>query len=287
MSEHPYAADLKNLDDLLNFTDPDIKAGNLSFRLWHIEPFYFLVIASWIKTFKTTKSIRLLCEHGLSRDAEALLRVLIEATINLLYLSKEDQDNRTRWYVDYLSLNNKKLDGILGSNKGLRSIWKKISPKSRREVQRQYEEAMERRAQGGVKWWQKLFSRLGVLHRLWPTAKTWSGLSAEAMARDVGIRNFYDLAYRLASEAIHGTDLARHLKLVDETTFEMSKGIAPVLDPDHSATRETLITATLAFYLVLESIYKTLQNPRLAELTAQFGKIKDNLPKPGASSDED
>lgn len=84
--DYPYAKELELLDDLIRFTEQDLRAGNFSFKLKHIAPYYFLVIASWIKAFKTAKSIRILCDAGLSRDAEALLRVLVENMINLLYL---------------------------------------------------------------------------------------------------------------------------------------------------------------------------------------------------------
>lgn len=279
-NEHPFRAELDSLATLINFTEPDLIASDFSFALNHIQPYYFLVIATWVKTLKTTKSIHLLCENGLSRDAEALLRVLTESLVNLHYLCADDQDKRTRWYFDYLSITNKKMDGVIAGSSRLKTIADKIRPESRREVQRQYEEVMLRRSEKGLDWFQKLISRLGIFRHWWPGAKSWSGYSTETMAKKVGLHNFYDLIYRMASETIHGTDLIKHLELIDKTGFDLTKGVHAVYKPDDEVTKETLVSANIGFYLVLESVYTTLEHKRLAELKAQFEKLKAAFPTP-------
>lgn len=275
-----FSEEFQLLKTLLNFTEQDLQAGNFSFKLHHIEPYYLLVIASWIKTFKTSRSIYILCQSGLSRDAEALSRTLIEAIVNLLYLSKADQDDRTRLFGDYLALSNKKMENVLKGSKGLKSIWEKVDEESKAQVHQHYIAALERRYSIRLNAFQRFLLRFKLFSRLWPMAKTWSGLSTEQMARDVGLHNFYDLPYRLASDTVHGTDLFRHVELIDAEGGDLSKGLHAVLDPDDRGTQEVLVTTILGFYLALESIYQTLNHARFEELKQTFLDIRARLPKP-------
>jgi Family of unknown function (DUF5677) len=61
---------------------------------------HLVFLALSYKCFASAKAIRCLCDQGLYDDAFALLRVIVEGTINAVYILKSD-DQVAEDYMDY------------------------------------------------------------------------------------------------------------------------------------------------------------------------------------------
>lgn len=280
----------KALDDLLLFTAPHLKAPVFSFRTKHREEFYFLAIGTWIKSYKTASSISLLCKNGLSRDAGSLLRTLVELLVTFHYIVAEDQDERTRKYIEFKAIENKKMQTALDQNKGTRRMLAGVPAESRARLQGQFEQVMERRETGGDTAWQRLWfrcrigmSRWGVLARLWRTPNSWSGHSLEVMAHKVGLAVYYDVVYRMTSEIVHSRDLTDQFEFVDLENLDLRKGIRLRLDPDEDSVESVLPTTIFALLSLLDRVYSELQHPALNELRRLDRELKEALRKPPES----
>lgn len=260
-----YQSELKLLDRILNFALDDLVKKEISFKLYHSHAFYYIVIASYIKAYKTTKSISMLLKNGFASDAQVLLRILIENFINLVYISR-DPNRRSEMYFDSYLIWNKKMINILMNNKDLKKIGAKIPLENREQIDKQYEEIIrKRKAKLKIPLWKKIF---GFTKKY--NFKTWSGYSTEKMAKEVGLESFYDLPYRLASEVVHGQDLYRHLKFVDNENFDILKGLIPILYDDEMMGA-TLKTTIFTFYLFLKETYNLLsKNEEIDKLKKEF-----------------
>ena len=268
------------LADLVRFTEPDLKAGNYSFRLWHHEGYYMILLGAWIRGFKSAKAIELLCAQGLSGDAESVLRTLVELLITIRYIAAENQNERTRRYFEYGVIEKKKQMGAIEANEKAKSMLAGLSDDVRKDLQEQFEQVVAKRSKRDGSFLDRAWfsvrislSRLVIFHRLWPSIGSWSGHSIETMAHMTDLAVYYDVIYRQASEVIHARDLLRQYDFADKVGLDLTKGIKPHLPPDHTASEEVLASTLIAFSALLETVYQELQLPRLDDLKKNHAEM--------------
>lgn len=137
---------------------------------------YFLA-----KGLKTFRSIKYLTENGLGEDAAVLIRCQFELLTNFLYISKEDQDNRSKNYIYYSHiLSRKYLNKIYLSNL-FYEVYDRLSDERKEEINKNYEEH----------------------EKLYPNKRWWSGKSCEEMAKDIGLKDYYISIYCPFSNLVH------------------------------------------------------------------------------------
>ncbi len=180
----------------------------------------------------TVKSIFHLANIGHVHDADNILRTLLETVVNMRYI-KNDPEKRAKMYWYFGCLRNKQLAEKIIKDVSysayLRDGFKELYP----EIQRQLEECRDyfpRDEEGKIP--NKYY-------------RNWSGKSIRAMAKEIGMGDYYNQPYYMHSIKSHGSiesfqdffDINKlsyfagpTMDAVDRCLFEASEYILGILD---------------------------------------------------------
>lgn len=148
------------------------------------------------KAIKTFRSIQILCERGLHKDATALARVLLETTVAIAFILQKKSKQRMVMYHAY---------GLAQSVKTLNE-WAKT-----KGLRRMATKAMRKQANDALTTYMSMLPAGTNLRR------HWSGLSSlqEAMSQLRGGDAMYATLYRHASTISHASDFGGHFSIDD------------------------------------------------------------------------
>jgi hypothetical protein len=149
-----------------------------------------IALAFFRKAVNTFKGIQLLKNEGLIEECWILIRVLLEAHVNLLYFLRNDPIEMTKRYLDA---------SILDKLKFLREVH--FFDGTPQAVNREEWERKET----------DIRSRYGSETLATMKRNGFTGLSFEQRANVVGLKTMYDYCYRIASRSIHTFDPAEVL----------------------------------------------------------------------------
>lgn len=152
-----------------------------------------IAISFFRKAVNTFKDIQLLKKDGLIKECWILLRVLLEAHVNLLYFLRHDPIEMTKRYLD---------TSILDKLKFLREV--NFFEGTPQAVDRGHWERIEA----------DIRSRYTPENITTMKRNGFTGLAFPQRADDVGLKTMYDYCYRIASRSVHTFDPA-------ETLFEI------------------------------------------------------------------
>jgi Family of unknown function (DUF5677) len=170
----------------------------------------FTVIGLLVKACKTFRSIQILIERGLAADANALMRVLMEATVAILYILQKQSRERALIYHAYSMAQSLKMLREWKQTPGL----KRKAPKAAIEAAERELAQYQRRLPAGV-----------------DVRSHWSGKASlqhamRALRGDV----MYATLFRHTSSASHASDFAAHVEF--DPAGNMIFKLAPVADDD-------------------------------------------------------
>ena len=154
-----------------------------------------VILGLFAKSVKTFRSIHLLCERGYCEDANALLRALAEVMVTVTYIAKEDSESRAQQYLDFMSMQDRKLKNATEQNPGLKGVFtthaidqvEKMADAARK---RMTDDEYERRYKKGC----------------------WYPDGIESLMHATGLQSVYDLPFRISSRAVHASDLLDHVE---------------------------------------------------------------------------
>jgi hypothetical protein len=179
------------------------------------------------KACKTFRAIQELCERGLHEDANALVRVLLETTVTVLYILQKNSRQRMRVYHAY------------GITQGIKMLndWTQ-TPGLKRSVRK----ALIRRAHD------ELNAATKRLPAGTDVKSHWSGKRnlREAMETLKGGRVMYALVFRLTSSHTHGSDFGAHVTMTSEDAepvFEVEPRVDGFDGPSYAARQLLWIAA--------------------------------------------
>jgi len=222
-----------------------------------------IIIALFKKAVNTFRGIQMLRSERLIEESWVLLRVLLEAHINLIFFLKGNPTQMTRRMADASILDKLKylrevnfFEGTEFAHLGNREKWEKIEP----EILKRYSSA-----------------ELHAIRR-----NGYSGLSVEKRAEAIGLLSMCQNCYRIASRSVYTFDPAE-TGLMDY--LEDKKSQEDLL----SSRRETLesiqnfLLGRLA-YLISEMIRDPLSSLEMTLLGLGYEKYRDK--KDGKSTTE-
>jgi hypothetical protein len=242
------------INKLLRFVPKFLPEGKLTIQNRNEMSYYAAVLTLFSKSCKTLRAIRLLCLAGLSSDANALLRPLLECLISMLYLSQDDKGEKGDQYFAFCHMQAQKTLNALRANPVLNDmvtdeIEKKIKDQSTAIIGEMGEDEFSRRYR----------------------ASHWSGESIEAIARKVGLEVIYDLPFRLSSQAIHATDYLDHIEYYD--------GFRINILPGDRWCKEVLGASIVTFLQILKMVNEAFSLKQDRKLSS-FEKRSQLLAKP-------
>ena len=174
------------------------------------------------KAGKTFRSIQILCERGLHEDADALVRVLMETTVAVLFILQKKPRERARIYQAH---------GIAQSIKMLND-WKRTPGLKRKATKKVITQATDALAD----WTNTLPAGTDVKHH-------WSGKRSLLEAvRALGADVMYATLYRLTSSITHASDFGAHFEIEsasDDLIWQIEPRVQGFEAPSYAA-RELL-----------------------------------------------
>lgn len=177
------------------------------------------------------EALELLVERGFGREAGILLRSLFEATVNIMWISK-DVESRLERYASYQYFAAQKYREL--KEKG--SDIEKLSPAEREEWAKESElvrsEARKARHKYGFR------PHVG-----------WSGKSIRGMAEDVGWLDRYDRLYKIYSEVTHSGVAGAHDFVTQHSSGVLLIDNLPKFPHAIPCLQEAYFYLTLAFGL--------------------------------------
>jgi hypothetical protein len=170
----------------------------------------FTVVGLLVKACKTFRSIQVLIERGLTTDANALIRVLMETTVAILYILQKQSRQRALIYHAHSMSQSLKMLREWTATPGLK---RKASKAAIEAAERELAE-YQRRLPAGV-----------------DVSRHWSGKRSlqqamQALRGDV----MYATLFRHTSSASHASDFAAHVEF--DSAGGMIFKLAPVADDD-------------------------------------------------------
>jgi hypothetical protein len=218
-----YATQLKAMNDL-----HDAVVGMMTVDAWTMppsaivkKPFTIDILRGLLtKACKTYRSIQLLCERGLHEDADALVRVLLETTVAVLWiLQRRKKDKKTAALTPTAHQRAVMFHGYsLAQQLKMLKEWKKTpglkrnAPKS--AIQRAEKQIDELRTMLPGIAFEAYWSGKGSLFN-----------TMAALKQDV----MYQLLFRTTSATSHSSDLGQHFE-IDPSTGQMIWQLPPRVD---------------------------------------------------------
>lgn len=228
--------------------------------------FAFVALGLYSKACKTFRAIHILCTKPLGEDANTLLRVLMETSINVYYIAA-DKKVRSQLFIDKMIKNSHRLGMIIKQNKKLRSMgfipedgWSKVKEMVKEIKKNTPKESF-------LKNLKKIIIE-NILNEKIMKVSTWSGESLQNMAYKTGLRDIYDLTNPLTSRAIHSEDIPEHVD------FDEKTGIYLKIVPGDKWVNPVLPSAILIFLAIVEKINSLFQLGEDKDIESYFNKFK-------------
>lgn len=158
------------------------------------------------KALKAYKSISILVDASLCSDAHALLRILAEAIVNVIYiLENNNPQELAKRYLAYQFILDKKIKNAWKTNVNLSDaspelelLVEKNIVALEKEVGKSTIEEIESKGWHGL-------GKMGSFQRIF----------------DQTVGNGYDTLYRICSRNIHSNDIVEHIKFCDDGGYEL------------------------------------------------------------------
>jgi len=191
-----------------------------------------VIVGLWAKICRQYRSILVLCEIGLTQDAEVIVRCLFESTVQLLFVTKRNirlpgrwknapKIPRTRFSMEFRARLYLARD-LLNEQKRL-NVWKKTQGLKR----------MARRLAASVN--EMVHTAEELIGHEWMQWLEKTPLSVESMAKNVGLSRWYEAVYRLQSPIAHANDALSHVQPDD-----MQMTVDASIEPDWQGAMEPL-----------------------------------------------
>lgn len=240
------------IDDMLLFVPEFIPEGDLSINS-NEQSCSSAIITLFIKSYKTIRAIKVLCMHGLSTEANALLRTVMECLIGIIYLSKGDKELNGMKYYTFCHIQKVKLMNSLKSNPQLKDM---VTAEAEQKIKVELEVLKNKIGE----------DEFSKIYR----SSHWSGMSIETVAKKINLTSIYDLPFRLSSQATHATDFNDH--------FEYNNGFIIKIFPEDRWTLAILtnsISMFLSILLEVDHAFLLGMTGKISSLTDRFKKIME------------
>jgi len=244
------------IDELLKFVPKFLPEGQIDIEAKKSGVlFATAILALFAKSVKSLRAIKILCWQGLGSDANALLRTLLECLISLRFIKMEDKEKKATEYFAFCAIQERKLMNAMQNNPKLKYV---ISEPIRKVVMDVTEGIKAEMSE------EEFENRYKASH--------WSGGQIETVAQEVGLKMYYDLAYRISSRAIHATDFSDHVKY--------HNGFKLYILPGDKWHREVLFASVLFFLLILIEVNEAFylrQDEALESFKDRFEQLTQTL----------
>ena len=98
------------IDELFEFVPAFLPQGKNVIKKRANEKAYVTAnLVFFTKSYKTLRAIKILCLQGLGSDANALLRLLLECLINILFISEGDKEKKALEYFAFCHMQDLKM----------------------------------------------------------------------------------------------------------------------------------------------------------------------------------
>lgn len=228
--------------------------------------FAIVALGLYSKACKTFRAIHILCAKPLGEDANTLLRVLMETSINVYYIAA-DKKVRSQLFIDKMIKNSHRLGMIIKQNKKLRSMGF-IPEDGWGKVKEMVEEIKKNTPKESFLKNLKKIIIENILNEKIMKVSTWSGESLQNMAYKTGLRDIYDLTNPLTSRAIHSEDIPEHVD------FDEKTGIYLKIVPGDKWVNPVLPSAILIFLSIVDKINSLFELGKDREIEVFFEKFK-------------
>lgn len=244
------------IDELLKFVPKFLPEGQIEIEAKKSGVlFATAILALFAKSVKSLRAVKTLCWQGLGSDANALLRTLLECLISLRFIKMGDRKKKATEYFAFCAIQERKLMNAMQNNPQLKHM---ISEPIRKVVMDVTEGIKTDMSE------EEFENRYKASH--------WSGGQIETVAQKVGLKMYYDLAYRISSRAIHATDFSDHVKY--------HNGFKLYILPGDKWHREVLFTSVLFFLLILIEVNEAFylrQDEALKSFKDHFEQLTQTL----------
>lgn len=171
-----------------------------------------VAVGLWTKLCKQYRAVLVLCELGLTDDAEVIARSLFESSLQTAFVVKKNVKLRRGWksapkpprggYSMEFRAELYLARTVLDDRKRV-NVWKQMPGRHRmaRRVEREVDEMMN---------WTE--AHVGRVWMKWLTDKdSRNAFQVETMAENLGLARWYAFVYRPQSSIAHAADAARHM----------------------------------------------------------------------------
>lgn len=192
-----HAANLKAMTELHDLVVEILTVGEWEVPRRGLSALVVVTVAGlMMKAAKTFRAIQILAEKGLVDDAKALIRVLYETSVAVLFILQKHSRQRARQYHAHDASNTLKMI----------DHWKRTLGLTRKATKKALADASHLLAV-----WSKGLPQTVDFKR------HWSGLgSFEAAAKAIGHEKMYATLYRYTSTSTHATDFGAHVDAVSD-----------------------------------------------------------------------
>lgn len=217
-----------------------------------------ILIYSFVKGYRTSNSVLLLCVNGNGQDAFMLVRTLFELMVTIGYIFKEDTEARTKLYTEYDWILRDKMFRNVSSSKQAKTLLKeKGSEVDLDEVKQNAKKHKSNYVKGD--------------------SNTWSKKGIEKMAKDIGVGQLYKTLYALGSQLTHSASRsANDYMKVENGEVEL------FTYPSNIYVNESLIGCFYCFYHIVQQLNKTFElgiGDGLKDLEEQITQQTENIDK--------
>lgn len=190
-----------------------------------------ILIYAFVKGYRTSNSVLLLCEKGNGQDAFMLVRTLFELMVTVGYIFNKDTEERTKMYNGYDWVLRDKMFRNISNNKQAQKLLKE------RNSGIDFDE-MEQKAKTHKETY----------------GNSWSGKSIEKMAKEIGVGQLYKTLYALGSQLTHSAPRSAndYMKVKDDEVELLTY-------PSEIYVNESLVGCFFCFYHIIQQLNEILE----------------------------
>jgi putative FmdB family regulatory protein len=221
-----------------------------------------IMIALYKKVVNTFRGIQMLKTERLIEESWILLRVLLEAHINLVYFLQDDTTEKTRRWADALILEKLKYLKEVHFFEGT-----ELEALNRRTDNEQAESDIVQRYSNDEL---KALKRFGF-----------SGMSVQQRAESIGLLRMYQDVYRIASRSVHSFDPAE-TGIVERSETEQSRTTVLAARRETLESTQNMLLGRVSIQLSSAFVDDPVLKGELMLLGLGYEKYRDN--KDGVST---
>lgn len=209
------------------------------------------------KAYKTHKAILMLCEKGYGQDAAMLTRSLIDLLITLLYILKDETDERLLRYFNYDWILRKKMLDYVKSKPAIFKILeeRKTNPKTN---------------DGSV---EEIEAKVKEVQDKYQYGRDWSDKNLREMAEEIGRGDLYATIYKLQSQVVHTAPRAMN----EYVKHDGNEYAIISVGTDEQWVEEALVSGFDCFYNIVGEFDKLLRLGLDKEMDEIAGEYTDEL----------